>query len=133
MTVQIVDDKDAVVSSCPIFHIDPVVDQQNQSVLIKALFDNAAELYRPEQSVSTRLILSQNQGITIPTDALSFVGGRAFAYVVANGEGSTPLAKQRLLQVDSLEGNRAVLRSGITVGEKSSSPACKISEMVLPW
>ncbi len=116
MAVEIVDDKNNVVASCPIFHIDPVVDQENQSVLIKALFDNSKELYRPEQSVNTRIVLSHRQGITIPTDALTFVGGRAFAYVVLGG--ATPVAQQRLLQVASLEGNRAVLKSGISQGEK---------------
>lgn len=117
MSIEILDDKDKPVASCPIFHIDPIVDQDNQSVLVKGVFENASELYRPDQTVSTRVVMSERQGISIPTEALSFVAGRAFAYVVG-GSGTTPIAQQRVLTIASLQGNRAVLNSGINAGEK---------------
>ncbi|MCC7527553.1 MAG: efflux RND transporter periplasmic adaptor subunit [Candidatus Melainabacteria bacterium] len=117
MPIEILDDNDKSIASCPIFHIDPIVDQDNQSVLVKALFDNAGESYRPDQTVSTKVVMSQRQGISIPTEALSFIAGRAFAYVVG-GQAATPVAEQRALKIASLEGNRAVLNSGIKAGEK---------------
>lgn len=61
--------------------------------------------------------MSQRQGISIPTEALSFIAGRAFAYVVG-GQASAPIAEQRALKIASLQGNRAVLNSGIKAGEK---------------
>lgn len=117
MPIEILDDKDKTIASCPIFHIDPIVDQDNQSVLVKGLFDNSNETYRPDQSVSTRVVMSERQGISIPTEALSFIAGRAFAYVVS-GQATAPIAQQRALKVASLQGNRAVLNSGIKAGEK---------------
>jgi multidrug efflux pump subunit AcrA (membrane-fusion protein) len=117
MPLELVDDGGKTVSSCRVFHIDPVVDQQNQSVLVKAVFDNANEHYRPEQSVTTKLLLRQAQGIMIPTEALSYVAGRAFAYVVTNGTNGA-IAQQRPLEISSLQGNRASIKAGITSGEK---------------
>src|SRR4030095_10263853 len=82
MRLELTDDYDKLVASCPIFYIDPIVDPSNQSILVKALFANDAEQYRPDQAVKTRLVLSQARGLTIPTDALTFIAGRPFAYVL---------------------------------------------------
>jgi multidrug efflux pump subunit AcrA (membrane-fusion protein) len=117
MPLELLDDGGKVIATCSVFHIDPIVDQQNQSVLVKALFDNAAGNYRPDQSVTTSLLLSQRQGIMIPTEALSFVAGRAFAYVVATGANGT-VAQQRPLQISSLQGNKAAIKDGIGPGDR---------------
>lgn len=116
MELELLDDDNKVIARCPVFHIDPIVDQQDQSVLIKALFQNSQRRYRPEQSVSTRLVLTQGLGISIPTEALSFIAGKAFAFVVSGG--TNPKAQQRVLTISSIEGNRAVISSGVTAGEK---------------
>jgi multidrug efflux pump subunit AcrA (membrane-fusion protein) len=117
MPLEVLDDSGNAVATCRVFHIDPVVDQQNQSVLVKALFDNSSGLYRPDQSVTTKLLLNQQQGIMIPTEALSYVAGRAFAYVVSNGTDGA-IAQQRPLQISSLQGNRAAIKNGVTTGDR---------------
>lgn len=118
MPLELLDSEDKVIATSSVFHVDPIVDQDNQSVLIKALFDNDKEQYRPEQSVSTRLVLKQDKGISIPTAALSFVAGRAFAYVVSSDPAKGQIAQQRLLTISSLNGNRAVVTKGVTAGEQ---------------
>jgi multidrug efflux pump subunit AcrA (membrane-fusion protein) len=117
MPLEVLDDSGKRVAVCTVFHIDPIVDQQNQSVLVKALFDNADGHYRPDQSVTTSLLLNQQQGIMIPTEALSFVAGRAFAYVVSNGANGM-MAQQRPLQISSLQGNMAAIKDGVAVGDR---------------
>ncbi len=118
MPLELLDTDDKVIATSPIFHVDPIVDQDNQSVLVKAIFENDKEQYRPEQSVSTRLILKQDKGISIPTAALSFVAGRAFAYVVSSDPSKGQVATQRVLTISSLNGNRAVVTKGVTAGEQ---------------
>lgn len=118
MSLEIVDENGKALSSCSIFHVDPVVDQQNQSVLVKALYENLDETYRPNQTVDARLILSKKKGISIPTEALSFIGGKAFAFVVDKAQTQAPVAKQRTLEIEQLENNRAVVKSGIDAGDQ---------------
>jgi multidrug efflux pump subunit AcrA (membrane-fusion protein) len=118
MPLELLDGEQKVISTCSVFHIDPIVDEDNQSVLVKALFGNDSEQYRPEQSISTRLVLKQDKGISIPTAALSFVAGRAFAYVVSSDPTKAQIAKQRVLTISSLNGNRAVITNGVNAGDK---------------
>ncbi len=118
MRLELTDDYEKVVASCPIVYIDPIVDPSNQSILVKALFANDAEQYRPEQAVTTRLVLSQERGVTIPTDALTFIAGRAFAYVLGTGPDNKQVAQQRLVDVNHIESNRATVKSGIKPGDR---------------
>ncbi len=118
MTLELTDDYDKVLASCPIFYIDPIVDPSNQSILVKALFANDAEQYRPDQEVKTRLVLSEARGVTIPTDALTFIAGRPFAYVLASAPGKGQIAQQRLVDLTQIENNRATVKSGIKPGDR---------------
>lgn len=117
MELELTDDDEKVVASCPIVYIDPIVDPSNQSILIKALFANDAERFRPEQAVTTRLVLSQQRGVTIPTDALTFIAGRAFAYVLGSNADNKQIAQQRLVDVTHIESNRATVKTGIKPGD----------------
>ncbi len=118
MKLELIDDDGNVIGTCPIFHIDPIVDPDNQSILIIGLYPNQSQRFRPEQTVSTQLVLSHKLGVKIPTEALTFIAGRAFAYVVSNTADNKQAAQQRQLELSDIQDNMAVVKSGIKQGDR---------------
>jgi RND family efflux transporter MFP subunit len=121
MLVQIMDEQGHNLSMSRVFFIAPNVNN-NQLVLIKALFDNSKDELRADQFVQARVIWSQHTGMLIPMTAVSPVAGENFVYVtqMQKSPQGKPLlvARQKRVTLGNIQGNSYQVLEGLNPGEK---------------
>lgn len=136
LPVKLLDSRDRVLQTGQISFIAPNVDPSTQSVQAKARFSNAGQL-RTAQFVRTRVIWATRPGVTVPTTAISRLGGRDFIFVAqpfqnsgckepAAGQGGPPVkvepgqltAVQKPIKLGKIIGNNQEVVAGVTAGDR---------------
>jgi multidrug efflux pump subunit AcrA (membrane-fusion protein) len=115
--VHIVDDEGRVLRTTTLSFVSPSVDAGTQSVLVKALLEDASGL-RTEQFVRTQIVWTETPSLTVPFLAVTRINGQYFGFVAESGEGGATVARQRQLDLGAVVGNDYVVRSGVKAGEK---------------
>ncbi len=115
MNMNMVDSDGQSLGNCSIFFISPQVNNQNQSVLVKALFENGREALRSNQQVTTKIVWQTRDQMMVPTNAVTHISGQDFVFVAVDenkGKGMY-VAKQRPVTLGDIYGNSYVVRSGL--------------------
>ncbi len=115
--VQILDDQGKDIADCRITFISPQVNDQTQTILIKARITSSKVPLRTAQFARARIVWGTRKQVLIPVLAVSRINGQFFAYV-AEGNGKQMVARQKHLQVGDLVGNDYVVLDGINAGDK---------------
>jgi RND family efflux transporter MFP subunit len=97
--------------------ISPHVDDQTQSVLVKAQVRNPDGKLRGSQYVRARIIWKTTEGLVVPVTAVLRISGQFFAFV-AEDAGGKLVAKQRAIKVGPIAGNNYPVLEGIKAGER---------------
>jgi len=97
--------------------ISPHVDDQTQSILVKAQVRNPDGRLRAMQYVRARIIWKTNEGLVIPVTAVLRVSGQFFAFV-AEDAGGKLVAKQRAIRVGPIAGDVYPVLEGVKPGER---------------
>jgi RND family efflux transporter MFP subunit len=97
--------------------ISPHVDDQTQSILVKALVRNPDGNLRSSQFVRARVVWKTSQGLVVPVTAAVRINGQFFAFV-ADGSGDKLVARQRALKVGPIVGDNYPVLDGIKAGER---------------
>ncbi|NJL02383.1 MAG: efflux RND transporter periplasmic adaptor subunit [Spirulinaceae cyanobacterium SM2_1_0] len=101
--------------------IAPEVDTTSQTILAKASFRNSGDL-RDGQFVRARVIWNRQEGILIPTVAVSRVAGKEFVFVVQdNTNPELPAdfaASQRPIEVGLVQDDSYQILDGLIPGEQ---------------
>lgn len=116
MNMNMVDSDGQSLGNCSIFFISPQVNNQNQSVLVKALFENGRELLRSNQQVTTKIVWQTKDHLMVPTNAVTHISGQDFVFVAVDenkGKGMY-VAKQRPVDLGDIYGNSYVVRGGLS-------------------
>ena len=116
LPVRIVDSAGTVVAESRVTFVSPQVDDQTQTVLVKAGIEDKGAL-RPAQFVRARVVWGTREGPVVPVLAVSRVGGQYFAFVAEEEQGAL-VARQRPVQVGEIVGNDYVVLSGIRPGDR---------------
>ncbi|MBC8000835.1 MAG: efflux RND transporter periplasmic adaptor subunit [Leptolyngbya sp.] len=117
MTVELSNTAGEKLGNAKVFFISPNVDNQNQTVLVKAVYDNLAERLRAGQLVNAKVLWKTESGILLPTPAVMHLSGQDFVFV-AEQKGKNFTAKQKLVKLGDIEGNSYRVHSGVKPGEK---------------
>ncbi|RCJ39166.1 efflux transporter periplasmic adaptor subunit [Nostoc minutum NIES-26] len=122
MPVEIMNAQGQVVGNSRVFFIAPNANNDTQSILIKALFNNSQGQLRADQLARARVIWNQRSGILIPTTAVSPVAGETFVYVAeteTSPKGASQLvARQKLVKLGNIRGNNYQVLEGLQPEEK---------------
>jgi RND family efflux transporter MFP subunit len=139
LPVEIVGEDGTILAASAVNYIAPQVDDQTQSVLIKAPITNPGSpgnaanppnaagptnvantgSLRAGQVVRSRVIWSTHRGPVLPLLAVTRTSGQFFAFVAEPGpEGKGLVAHQRPIQVGEVVGNDYVVLAGIKPGER---------------
>src|SRR5262249_44854926 len=94
-------DANDVLASTKISFVSPHVDDQTQSVLVKATVTNPGGSLRASQYVRARIVWRSANGILIPVTAVLRISGQFFAFV-AEDAGGKLVAKQRPIKVGAI-------------------------------
>lgn len=116
-SVELVDGQGQRLGTSQIFFIAPNAAGTTQSVLVKALLNNANGQLRTDQFVRASVIWNQHSGVRVPTTAVTRLGGETFVFVAESSETGF-VARQRLVELGSINGNEYHVLSGLKPGEK---------------
>lgn len=61
---------------------------------------------RPDQTVQVRITLARETALTVPTESISLVAGKAFIFVAAQDAQGKLVSNQRLIEISSIENKR---------------------------
>ena len=106
-----------VLASTKISFVSPHVDDQTQSVLVKAAVPNAGGALRASQYVRARIVWRSATGILIPVTAVLRISGQFFAFV-ADDTGGKLVAKQRPIKVGAIVGDSYPVTDGLRAGDR---------------
>lgn len=117
LPVRILDSTGNVLAESHVTFISPQVDDQTQTVLVKAGIANPAGTLRPAQFIRARLVWGTRHGPVVPVLAVSRISGQYFAFV-AEPEKDGLVARQRPVKVGDIVGNDYVVLEGIKDGDR---------------
>jgi len=115
--VEIIDSQNNVIAQSRITFISPQVNDQTQTILIKARIGESKAKLRTAQFARARIVWGTRKQVLIPVLAVSRINGQFFGFV-AEGNGNQLVARQRRLQLGELIGNDYVVLQGVNPGEK---------------
>jgi len=119
--VEVLGAQNQVIGAGEVVFVSPQADTTSQTILAKAVTPNRDNRLRADQFVTARLIWGERQGITVPTTAISRLGGQSFVFVAreaSEGDRTRLVASQKPVQLGAIQGNRYVVRSGLAAGER---------------
>jgi multidrug efflux system membrane fusion protein len=127
-------DGTTVLGSGNIELIDNQINATTATIRLKAVLPNPKHLLWPNQFVKARLHLAMRKdALVVPAAAVQRGPKGTFVYVVAQDKGDKT-AEMRPVQVDSIEGETAVLAGGVrpgdqvvTEGQAQLRPGSKVS------
>ncbi|HBG49302.1 MAG TPA: hypothetical protein DDW90_07335 [Cyanobacteria bacterium UBA9971] len=117
LPVEVLDNKNNVISDSKISFVSPVIDKDTQTILVKAIIFNPDGLLKADQSVKARVVFSDAEGITAPTGAIAHFGGQDFAYIIKIKD-KKPVVKQQPVTLGNIQGDKYVILSGLASGDK---------------
>lgn len=97
--------------------VSPHVDDATQLLLLKASVPNPQRRLRNDEVVRARVIWSEGERVLLPITAVQRLTGQSFAFV-AKSDGKQTVARQRVVRLGEIFGNRYVVLDGIQPGEK---------------
>jgi RND family efflux transporter MFP subunit len=115
--VQLLDSQGKIVSETQIDFISAQVDNNTQSVLVKATVKNSSDTLRTSQYARTRVIWSTHEGPVIPILAVQRINGQYFAFIV-EGSGKSQVAHQKVLTLGEMVGNDYAVLDGLKSGDR---------------
>lgn len=110
-------DDGAIVASGNVFFVSQEVNNADQSILVKALFENADSKLRTGQLVNVQLIWKHAKVLLVPTTAVTHLGGKDFLFVVEKVGTGGSVAKQKNVHLGEIEDANYRVKSGVTEGE----------------
>ncbi|HLP90529.1 MAG TPA: efflux RND transporter periplasmic adaptor subunit [Nostocaceae cyanobacterium] len=122
LPVEILNAQGENLGTSEIFFIAPNINNNTQSIQIKALYDNSDGLLRANQFVRAKIIWDQRRGVTVPTTAVARIAGETFVFVAEeqkSPQGEMVLvAKQKRVKLGDIRVNNYQIISGLQTGEK---------------
>ncbi len=117
LLVKLLDPQGQSLGKGRVFFIAPNINNQTQSILVKALFDNPKDRLRADQLVQASVVWDSRPGVLVPTAAISRVAGQDFVFV-AQGESPKLVARQKPVKLGNIQGNSYQVLEGLKSGEK---------------
>ena len=120
MPVELLDTQDKPLVRGTVAFISPNINAQNQSVLVKANFNNGNNQLKANQFVRARLIWASRSGVVVPTSAISRLGGQDFIFVAETNpkDGKSLVANQKAIKLGKITGNKQEVLEGLTPKDK---------------
>jgi len=116
MKVELMTEAGAV-PAAEVAFISSKVNEETQSLLVKALVDNRKQSLRAEQLVRAAIVWGQRPAIVIPAAAVQPQGGQSFVFVAEAADGKLR-ARRRAVVTGELRAEGYVASSGLAAGEQ---------------
>ncbi len=118
LPVELINTTGDAIGRSQVFFIDTTTNNNTQTILVKALYDNSDNRLRANQQVQARIIWDQKPGILVPTSAVSNLAGQNFVFVAEPGQEGKTVAKQVPIKVGAIQGNSYQVLDGLKANQK---------------
>ncbi len=122
LPVELINAQGQTLTTSKVFFISPNINNNSQSILVKALYDNSAGQLRADQQIRAKIIWDQRNGVVVPTTAVKPIAGENFVFVAETEktpDGNSQLvAKQKRVNLGNIEGNNYQVIAGLKANEK---------------
>lgn len=119
LPIEMYDVENKPLGTCPITFISPEVGTENQSVLVKGLFDNPGDKLRSNQQVTTRIVWQKASRMLVPTNSVVHISGQDFVFVARPGAtAGSFVVKQLPVFLGDIHDNAYVVMSGMTESDR---------------
>ncbi len=115
--IDLINAQGQTVGSSRVFMISPNVAADTQTVLVKALVDNANGSLRTDQQIRARVIWERSPGMLVPTTAISRIAGQDFIFVAEQSNAGL-VAVQKPIKLGVIRGNDQQVLDGLKPGDK---------------
>lgn len=115
--VQLVGGGGEVLAQSRVHFISPRVDDETQTVLVKAGVADGGGALRTAQQVRARIVWNRDERLLVPVLAVSRIGGQHFAFVAEQQDGAL-VARQKPLRLGEIKDNAYVVLEGLQPGDK---------------
>jgi len=116
LPVQILDSQGTLVASAQVTFVSPRVDEQTQSILVKARLAGDGRL-RSSQLVRARIVWRKVDVLAIPVLSVVRINGQPFVFVAEEKDGRLVASQRQVWLAQTVENNVVVTR-GLTPGER---------------
>ncbi|HEY9864040.1 MAG TPA: efflux RND transporter periplasmic adaptor subunit [Candidatus Obscuribacterales bacterium] len=117
LSVNMVDAQGKVLANGRISFISPSVNQDSQTILSKASFDNSQGLFKDGQFVRAEVVWKQKlNAVVIPMTAVQFQGNQRFVFLAEGEEKLT--AKKQPIKLGLVQKDQAEILEGLKPGQK---------------
>ncbi|WP_426590290.1 efflux RND transporter periplasmic adaptor subunit [Dapis sp. BLCC M229] len=115
------DKTDKLVGSSRVSFISPDAGQGTQTILVKAIYNNAEKKLQTNQQVGARVIWEEKQGLTVPITAVRRIGDQAFVFLaedkIMDGEKKL-IATQKPVKLGIIQGQNQEVTEGLKGSDK---------------
>jgi RND family efflux transporter MFP subunit len=122
LPVEILNAQGQTLGMSRVFFISPSVNNNTQSILVKALYNNLKGELRADQFARAKVIWSQRPGVLIPAAAVSRLAGETFVFVAQTGDtqqnAGKLIARQKPVKLGNIKGNNYQVIEGLAPGER---------------
>jgi RND family efflux transporter MFP subunit len=118
LPVRLVNDRGETLATERISFVAPSVDDETQTVLVKAPVEARGGRFRTEQFVRAHVVFSTAPGLKIPLVSVMRISGQHFAFVAEPGAGGAFVARQRPIVLGPVVGNEYIVQSGLSAGDR---------------
>jgi serine/threonine protein kinase len=120
--VEVMDTQGKSLGMSRVFFISPSANNNTQSVLIKALYNNAKNQLRADQFARAKIIWSQRSGVLVPSKAVTWMSRETYVYVAQTQQSpqgeSQLVARQKRVKTGNVKGNNYQVLEGLEPGER---------------
>jgi RND family efflux transporter MFP subunit len=117
LPIRILNEAGEVIATERVNFIAPSVDDDMQTVLVKAPVSQGGNRFRTEQFVRAQIVFGTPEGLTVPLVSALRINGQFFVFLAENGPNGT-VARQRAVTLGRIVGNEYVVESGVKAGER---------------
>ncbi len=117
LPIEILSSDGQPLTSATVSFVSPRVDDETQSVLVKAQIKNPGGALRPSQYIRARITWKTAEALVLPVTAVLRVSGQMFAFVAEEANGQL-VAKQRAIKVGPIAGDHYSVLEGLKPGDR---------------
>lgn len=117
LPVRLVNEENALLAAGKIFYVSQTVNDADQSILAKAIFENSDNKLRTGQMVNVQVIWSRGTSVLVPVNAVVHLSGKDFVFI-AETTRSGVVARQRLVDLGDIVGEDYKVKSGLKPNEQ---------------
>lgn len=117
LTVRVSDSSNMKPVETKIWFIEPKVDSDSQTIMVKALLNNNNGRFQSDQVVDASIIWNTFDGIAVPTSAVSHFAGQDYVYLVQKDKKGQTIALQTPVDLGEIQNNKYIITDGVKAGD----------------